>query len=112
RPDIAGDEIDLVGLDQFFGLLLADIGLLAIVLVDHLDRLAAHLAAEMVERKLEGIAHVVADRSSRTAESRDKADLDAVGRARRLRQRQSGDTRQPECLFHIRFPSSLSISPV
>ena len=105
RPDIAGDEIDLVGLDQLFGLLLADVRLLAVVLVDHFDRHAAHLAAHMIERELERIAHVVADHSGRAAEGRDKADLDGVRRDRGLRQRQSRDARQPECLFHIRSPS-------
>ena len=104
-PDVADDEIDLVGLDQLFGLLLADVGLLAVVLVDHLDRLAAHLAAQMVERELERVAHVVADHSGGTAEGGDKADLDGVARARGLRQRQSGNACQPECLFHIGFPS-------
>ena len=33
---------------------------------------------EMVERELEGIAHVVADHGGRAAEGRDKADLDSV----------------------------------
>src|SRR5260370_19559001 len=80
RPDIAGDEIHLVGLHEFFGFLLADVRLLLIVLVDHLDRLAAHLAAEMIERELERIAHVVADHRGRAAEGRDKPDLDAVPR--------------------------------
>src|SRR5262249_15012147 len=34
-----------------------------------------HLAAHMVERELEGIAHVVADRGNRTAECTDEANF-------------------------------------
>ena len=59
RPDVAGDEIDLVGLDQLLGLLLADFRLEAVVFVDHLDRQTAHLAAHVIERELEGIAHIL-----------------------------------------------------
>ena len=66
----------MVGLDQLLGLLHADIGLLRVVLIDHLHRQAADLAAEMIERELEGVAHVVADHGGRTAEGRDIADLD------------------------------------
>ncbi len=66
----------LSDLDQFLGLLLANIRLLPVVFVDHLDRNAAHLAAQMVERKFERVAHVVADDGSRAAEGRDEADLD------------------------------------
>ncbi len=58
---IADDEIDMVGFDQLLGLLHADFGFLRVVLVDDLNRQAAELAAEMVEAKLEGVAHVVAD---------------------------------------------------
>ena len=53
-------------------------GLLLVVLVDDLDRHAADLAAEMVERELERVAHVVADDRGRAAEGRDKADLDGL----------------------------------
>ena len=46
RPDVAGDEIDPVGLDQLLGLLPADVRAQLVVLVDDLDRQPAHLAAE------------------------------------------------------------------
>ena len=78
RPDIADDEIDLVGFDQLLGLLLADVRLLPVVFVDHLDRETADLAAHMIERELERIAHVVADHRGRAAEGRDEADLDRL----------------------------------
>ena len=42
--------------------------------------IAAELAAEVIEPKLEGIAHVVADHRGRAAEGRDKTDLDGVAR--------------------------------
>ena len=76
----------MVGLDQLVGLLLADFRLEAVVLVDHLNRQPAHLAAYVVERELERVAHVIADGRGRTAERRDKADFDrfllGYGRAR------------------------------
>ena len=78
RPDVADHEVDLVGLDQLLGLLHADFRLDLIVLVNHLDRHAADLAAEMVERELEGIAHVVADGRNGAAERADEADLDRL----------------------------------
>src|SRR5262249_52340949 len=68
RPDVAGDEVNLVGLDELLGLLDAYLGLLLIVLVNHLDRQAPHLAAQMVERKLDRVSHVVADHGGRAAE--------------------------------------------
>ena len=49
-----------------------------VVLVDDLDRQAADLAAEMIERELERVAHVVADRGDRAAERADEADLDGL----------------------------------
>ena len=55
RPDIAGDEIDLVGFDQLAGLLHADFGFLLVVLVNDLDRQAAELAAVMVKPELEAL---------------------------------------------------------
>src|SRR5206468_3882537 len=59
-----------------------------VVLIDDLDREAAHLAAEMVEGKLDGIAHVVADDGGRAAEGADEADLHVslLGRSRRGRE--------------------------
>ena len=90
RPDVADDEVDLVGLDQLLGLLHADFGLDLVVLVDHLDRQAADLAAVMVEGELERVAHVVADRGDRAAERADEADLDGL----LLRHRRAGRWRQ------------------
>jgi hypothetical protein len=73
----------MVGFDQLVGLLLADLRLLGVVLVDHFDRLSRHLPAELIEGKIEPIAHIVADGRRRTTERTDKADLDRVGRLRR-----------------------------
>ena len=70
RPDIADDEIDLVGFDQLLRLLHADFRLELVVLVNHLDRQPAELAAVMIEAELEGVFHVVADRGRRSAEGR------------------------------------------
>src|SRR5207249_10795705 len=78
----------LVGFDELLGLLHAHFRLLLVVLVDHLDREAADLAPKVIERKLDGIAHIVADDSGRAAEGADEADLHAslLGRCRRGRE--------------------------
>ncbi len=118
RPDVADDEIDLVGFDQLLGLLHPDVGLLRVVLVDDLDRQAADLAAEMVETELEGVAHIVADHGGRAAERADEADLDGLllgrcvlnhGRPRRQRQRGRGGHR---CYPHRVDPSRWRTFPV
>ena len=64
---IAGHEVDLVLLQHLLGELHADLGLELVVAVDHLDGEAAHLAAEVVERELDRILHVLADDRGRTA---------------------------------------------
>jgi hypothetical protein len=89
RPDVAGEKTDAIGTDQLVGLLLADLGLLLIILVDDLGGDAADLAAEMVERELEAVAHIVADHRGGPAERGDETDLGALlCRNRRDRQRQ------------------------
>jgi hypothetical protein len=75
RPDITDNEIDLFRFDELVGFLLADIGSLLIVLVNHLDRDAAHFAAKMVQCELERVAHVVAHHGCRSAECADEPDL-------------------------------------
>ncbi len=77
----------MIGLNQLFGLLLADIGLLLVVLVDHLDRPSIHLAADVIERQFERIARVGADRGGRAAESIDEPDLDRIRRDSGRRER-------------------------
>jgi hypothetical protein len=86
------------------GLLHPDFRLDLVILVDDLDGEAAKLAAEMIEPKLEGIAHVVADRGRRAGERADEADLDrfvlSCGGSRQEREhRGSGNA----CPDHVRF---------
>jgi hypothetical protein len=65
---------------------------------------AADLAAEMIERQLEGVAHVVADRGGGTAERRDEPDLRAVLRRRRRGcQREQGREARGSC-SHLASP--------
>ncbi len=83
RPDVARDEVHLVLLDELLGLLLADVGLELVVLVDDLEGLAAHLAAEMLLGEFDRAAHVLADRGLRAGEGADETDLDrALGHRR------------------------------
>jgi hypothetical protein len=59
---------------------------LLIVLINHLDRDAAHFAAKMVKCELERVAHVIAHHGGRAAECADELDLHGFvlgdGRAR------------------------------
>jgi len=95
RPDEAGDEIDLVALHELLGLLLADLGLLVVILVDDLDRLAGHLAAHVVQGQLDRVAHVLADIGIAAGQGGDEADLDfALRIGRRNAEREHGRSGQ------------------
>ena len=91
----------MVGFDQLIGLLLADLRLLRVVFVENLDRLSGHLAAEMLEAEVEPVAHVVANRRSRTAERADETDLDGVRchGCRRHAQQRNDRGRKPRSRF-------------
>ena len=84
RPDIAHQEIDLVCVDQLVGLLLTELWLELVVFVNHLDRQSAHRPANVVEPKLERIAHVFADCRSGAGECAHKTDFHrlALGKCR------------------------------
>ena len=75
RPDVTDDKIDIVLLDQLVGLLLADIGLEAIVFHDQLDVERSHLVADVLQRQLDRIFHVFADNGGRGCQRRNKTDL-------------------------------------
>ena len=88
RPDVADQEVDVVGLDQLLGLLQSDVRLDLVVFVDDFDRQAAELAADMIEAELERVAHIVADHGDRAAKARNEADFDRLLlRYRRHRER-------------------------
>ena len=53
--------MDPMLLEHLVGELLADVGLDLVVPVDHLDVEPADLPAEMVERQLDRVLHVLAD---------------------------------------------------
>jgi hypothetical protein len=59
----------------------------------------------VIERELEGIAHIVADGGGRTAETADEPDLDGLllGERRRCPKRQQRD-RSQENSFHVYCP--------
>ena len=89
-------------LDQLLGLLLAGFRLEAVIFVDDFDRQPAHLAAHVVERELERVAHVLTDDGNWTAERADEADLDGflLGQGRARCEQQSG-ARGQECFTHL-----------
>ena len=84
------DEVHLVLLQHLVGHLLADVGLDLVVAVDDLGLEPADLAAEVVERELDRVLHVLADDALRAGQRGDEADLQRVGRAGGARQ-QAGD---------------------
>src|SRR5262245_63613200 len=63
----------------------------------------------MIERELEGIAHVIADHRDRTAERADKTDFDCflLGCRRARRKQQSGARRQKR-FTHVFLPKAVS----
>jgi hypothetical protein len=70
-------------------------------LVEHLRRQTTHLAAQMVEGELEGIANVVAEDRGQTAEGANKADPNrSVGRARGGREREQ-PSKTEGCGFQV-----------
>jgi len=71
--------VDLVFLEHLVGELLADVGLDLVVAVDHLDVEPADLPAEMVERQLDRVLHVLADDALRPGQGGDEADLHRLG---------------------------------
>jgi len=82
RHHVTGEKIDLIGLDQLVRLLLSLFRLQAVILIDHRDVPACHLAVQMIEREFKCVAHIGADDRHRPAECRDKPDLDVVLRLR------------------------------
>ena len=65
----------MVGLDHLVGELDGELGLLGVVLDDHLDVLVAGL----LDGELEGVAHVDAEAGAATGGGGDHADLDRLG---------------------------------
>jgi hypothetical protein len=86
--------------------LLADLGLLLIILIDDLGGQPADLAAEMIKRELEAVTHVIADSRGRPAERCDEPDLGTfLRRGWRGRQRKQGRENSGS-LVHIVLPRS------
>jgi hypothetical protein len=79
-------------LQHFLGDLHADVGLELVVAVDHLEGHAAHLAAQVLDRELDRILHVLADDARRAGERGDESDLDLL-----LRQRRGGESERRCC---------------
>ena len=80
----------LSSLTYFSASCLADVGLELVVADQHLGRQAAELAAVQLDREVEGVADVDAERGVRPRQRADEADLDLVRGLQRKRQ-QRGD---------------------
>ena len=81
RPDVARDEINIVLLHQLVGGLFAGIGGELIVAKDDLDIQIAGLAAQMLDRQIDGVFHVFANHRGGCGQRGDKADFHAIGPA-------------------------------
>jgi hypothetical protein len=95
----AGHQVDLVALEHLVGELARDVGLLLVVLDDHLDRQAAQLAAGVLDAEQESVADRHADDAAGAGERADEADLDPVGGEGRGRER-GGEREADERLLH------------
>ena len=71
-------EVDLLAFEQAFGLGHGAVGLEFVVDHDDLDILAAHLAAEILDRELKTVARLLAQHGGRSGERHDDADLDLL----------------------------------
>ena len=72
RPD---DEIDLVAFEQALDLGDGAVRLEFVIGDDDLDVAPAHLAAEVLDRERKAVANLLAQRSRRTRQGHDHADL-------------------------------------
>jgi len=90
REHDAGEQLDILVLQQAIGDLLALPGLGAVVLDHDLNRDAAQFAASDVNRELKAVADILAEVAAGTGQRRDHADLDCI-RAGLLAERRQGD---------------------
>ena len=79
RPDEPGDEINIILFHQLVGLLLADVRLEAVIFKNQFNRKSGHLAADVFQREVYGINHVLTDNAGRGCHCRYKSDFDLVG---------------------------------
>jgi hypothetical protein len=99
RPDDTGHEVHLVLFQHLVGELLADVGLDLVVAVDHLDVESPDFPAEMIERQLDRVLHVLADGALRPGQGRDEADLHRLG-GRRGGGQDGGENRRESSACH------------
>jgi hypothetical protein len=110
REGRADDDIDLVLAEILVRDLDADIGLLLVVLDQHLDRQAADLAAEILDREVDCIPRRRAVLRARPRQSGDDADLEVIGRLRvRHRQKHDGADRRGRTPAHESLPCRCGI---
>src|SRR5207244_1786473 len=79
REDRADDEVHAIALEEFLGDLQSDVGLELVVLLDHLGRQAAELAAGVLDAEQKAVEAVLTDHADRPRERRDEPDFHAVG---------------------------------
>ena len=105
----ADHEIDLVALDERLGLADRDVGLELVVLHDQLDLAPAELAAERLQRELEAVALLHAERRGRARQRGQDADLELVLRGGLRGDR--GQAPQRSISFFISTPPEVFFVP-
>jgi len=83
-------------LEHLVGELLADVGLALVVAVDDLDVESADLAAQVLERQLDRVLHVLADDAGRARQRGDEPDLDGLGGEDGLAREHAGPLRRSD----------------
>src|SRR5581483_10620417 len=106
--DRADHEINLVALEKALDLGDGGIRLQFVISDDDLDILAAHLAAEVLDRERKAVAYLSAQRRSRSRQCDDHADLDLVLRVRRSNREQGQKSCQPQTLPHHSLLAALA----
>jgi hypothetical protein len=81
RGDTAGQEVDLLLLDERLGLAQCDVGLELVVADDQLDGAVAGLAVEELHGQFRAVALLLAELDVGTGEAGDHADLERLGRS-------------------------------
>ena len=94
RPDVTGENINLVFFEKFFGFLLAGLGAETVIFKYNFGRDAAHLVTDMVHGYFNGRFLLLSDQCSRCRQRGDKTDF-YVFRLGRCRKGDSSQRREP-----------------
>ena len=99
----AGDDIDLVALDQLAQRRQRGFGLLLLVFLDHGGGHASQLAAELFEREREAVELIASHVGRRAAQRREKAHLDVACAPWTPAQRANATSARGSCFIDVSY---------